>query len=612
MKKIISFSMAAIVAMGAILASCAKELEVNTPGEVPVIEEENLVTLSTTVGFSAPESKALAADGVKTFAIGETMAVVYTNTSGDSVTAVSAALTDADLAEGNKSATFTFELADPDKTKDITYIYPASMASDDGTVNYDALNMQDGTLATLSSNLDLATYSAAWDGTSLPSGTLVNQLAICAYTLKSSDGSSEITGSITSLTVSDGTNTYTVARSAAAGPIYVAIRPTSGANISYTASNGSTIYTKSVTGKTYEAGQIYPLGLKMVPALPLNKALTEEEKGKVIGANGFIYDTKAAATAAGTSAVAMIAYVGSETGDADHTRGLAIALEDESGMMTWTEAKTACEGKTPVSGAAWHLPSQDQWKAMLRANGSDTFCTGLKDAITGAGGKAMEYNTTYWTSSEVNGSEAYTMYINTTDIVTFVSGHTLSNNKLSVRACLAFGDDNHPINKNTSGDKGKVVAADGYIYDTNAAAINAGTYGLAVIAWISPVDYGDFMAIALSDENCGPTEWDSAQSAIDSKVAITGTTWCLPSEYQWKSMLSANGGSETSCSGLNTLITNAGGSSFGVSAWWTSTNDGDHATRVKADKSSNCSYKSVYKSSHLRVRAMLVYTKSDI
>ena len=283
MKKIMNFSMAALVVMCAILAGCTKNevLEREPELEQETEIEDNIVTVTTTIGLGENDAtKALSIDYdaktlTKTFAVGETMAIVYTNTSGDSVTAVSAALKDADLAEGNKSATFTFELADPDKTKDVTYIYPASMASDDGKVNYGALNMQDGTLATLSSNLDLATYSAAWDGTSLPSGTLANQLAICAYTLKNSDGSSEITGSITSLTVSDGTNTYTVARSATAGPIYVAIRPTSGANIHYTASDGSTNYSKSVSGKTYAAGQIYPLGLRMNNSTPLTvEALT--------------------------------------------------------------------------------------------------------------------------------------------------------------------------------------------------------------------------------------------------------------------------------------------------------------------------------------------------
>ena len=48
---------------------------------------------------------------------------------------------------------------------------------------------------------------------------------------------------------------------------------------------------------------------------PLAEATTAD-LGKIAGADGIIYGTKAAAEAAGTQAVAMIAYVGSET---DHT-----------------------------------------------------------------------------------------------------------------------------------------------------------------------------------------------------------------------------------------------------------------------------------------------------
>lgn len=50
----------------------------------------------------------------------------------------------------------------------------------------------------------------------------------------------------------------------------MAIRPTSSASISYTATAGTNKYWKSVTGKTYAAGKWYPLGLRMWPedALP--------------------------------------------------------------------------------------------------------------------------------------------------------------------------------------------------------------------------------------------------------------------------------------------------------------------------------------------------------
>ena len=59
------------------------------------------------------------------------------------------------------------------------------------------------------------------------------------------------------MTISDGTNTYAVSRSAAAGPIYVAIRPTSSATIDVTATDGTDEYVKSLSGKTYAANNGY-------------------------------------------------------------------------------------------------------------------------------------------------------------------------------------------------------------------------------------------------------------------------------------------------------------------------------------------------------------------
>ena len=207
---------------------------------------------------------ALAADGTKTFAEGETMALVYKNTNNETVVVESEALTTEDIDEGAQSATFTFTLEDPDKTKDVTYIYPAAMANTDGSVNYAALSEQDGTLATLSSTLDVATLTAKWNGDNLPGATLDNQLAILALTLKDDASNDDITSTITTLAINDGTNSYGVNRSPSAGPIYVAIKPIDNADLTITATDGTTNYTKSLTGKTYEASNGYPVTWRMM------------------------------------------------------------------------------------------------------------------------------------------------------------------------------------------------------------------------------------------------------------------------------------------------------------------------------------------------------------
>lgn len=265
MKKTFRFlSMAALALMGAVMTGCSSEDDSIIDNPQQPANTSNVVTLTTTIGFDANTStRALASGGVKTFAEGDQIAVIYKNASDETIKTVSTISSGA----GTKTATFTVALTNPDNTKAIRYIYPAAMAKatiatnatidDDGTVDFTKLNSQTGSLTTLGNNLDLCTLDAAnWTSGTLPTGTLENKLAILAVTLKNS-GSSDITSTITGMTLGDGTNTYSVTREAAAGPIYVAIQPTTSASISITATDGSKNYAKSLTGKDYAANNGY-------------------------------------------------------------------------------------------------------------------------------------------------------------------------------------------------------------------------------------------------------------------------------------------------------------------------------------------------------------------
>ena len=239
-------SMAALALVGAMMTGCSNDDDILQPEN-----KTNVVTLTATVGFADDgTTRAVTGTGVKTFAAGDQMAVIYKNTSSGTVKAVGTLTSGA----GTKSGTFTFTLTNPDKTQNVTYIYPAAMAGSTG-VDYTKLNSQKGTLTDLGSKYDLATNSGAWDGDNLPTLTLNNELAILAINLK--NGSTDITGDITDMTISDGTNTYAVSFSATAGPIYVAIRPTSSATINVTATDGTNEYGKTLTSKTYAANNGY-------------------------------------------------------------------------------------------------------------------------------------------------------------------------------------------------------------------------------------------------------------------------------------------------------------------------------------------------------------------
>ena len=267
MKKTFRFlSMAALALMGAMMTSCSSEDNIISEPQQPQ-DKANVVTLTTTVNFDDAAGAATRALDInytdkkltKTFAAGDYIAVIYENTSGNKVKAVSEALT-----AGGKSATFTVTLTNPKENGSVKYIYPAAMAGDTD-VDYSNLNEQDGTLATIASKYDLAVFDGSLSGTALPAlASLANKLAIIAYTIKDNAATpNDLTSGITGMTVSDGTNSYAVTRSADDGPIYVAIQPTGGANIEYTATDGSKYYAKSVTGKTYVANNFYQQGLLM-------------------------------------------------------------------------------------------------------------------------------------------------------------------------------------------------------------------------------------------------------------------------------------------------------------------------------------------------------------
>ena len=259
MKKYLS--MAALALMGAMMTGCSNDDNFDNPQQPE--NKNNVVTLTTTVGLDGgATTRALTSEGVKTFAVNDQIAVIYTKNGGTVTKAVSEKLISTDIASGSKSATFTVTLDDPDKTKNVTYIYPAAMAGEMG-VDLTKLNTQEGTFEALQSKYDLCTKSGAWDAGNLPSLTLENQLAILAITLKDNAATPTEITSITSLTISDGTNTYTVSRSAAAGPIYVAIRPTASAAIDVTATNGTNYYIKSLTGKTYARNNGYNVSWRM-------------------------------------------------------------------------------------------------------------------------------------------------------------------------------------------------------------------------------------------------------------------------------------------------------------------------------------------------------------
>ena len=271
---------AALVLAGVVTVSCGKQLEEPQPKD-----SGRTVTLTSTIGLDAP-TKALTALGEKTFAKDDQIAVIYKQKGGNTAKALSNALTDSDIYDGGRKANITVTLDNLAENGAIRYIYPAGMAlatvatdadvnSDAATIDFPKLDAQDGTLETLAASYDLSVFDGTFNGSELPeSALLANQLAIGEFTIKNTGGN-DITNTVVGLKVTDGTNTYTVSRAAADGPVYVAMLPVADTEtLTFIATDNAATpnhFIKMVSGKALARNNMYPVRLTMYPALDISE-----------------------------------------------------------------------------------------------------------------------------------------------------------------------------------------------------------------------------------------------------------------------------------------------------------------------------------------------------
>ena len=461
MKKTFRFlSMAALLVVGAIMTGCSSDDNIDNPQQP--VNKDNVVTLTATVGFEANATTRSVdpSTGKKTFEGTNQIAVIYKNTSNQTVKAVSTVFTP---TGDNTTATFTVSLTNPANNSAIRYIYPATMAKDvatdatitddDATIDYSGLlSSQDGTLTKIGTNYDLAIKDGlTLSGTDLPASvTLTNPLAICKFTLK--DGSTGITSSVNSLTVSDGTNAYAVTPSGL-DAIYVAMKPASG-NIAFTArTSDSKTYFKTATGTSLVASTLYT---------NITVSMQKLELGNVFCSDGSVYASASAATDAGKTPVAMIAYLGSDNGESSpYNHGLALALSDANGgsACQWKTSQTDAghtkqtsstfteESGLQYNDATHNSDTYPAFKAAIANNGTaaPTGCsswflasgyqwTKMIDAAGGYNNLGLESGGLYWSSSERHAKLAW--YFSSFD------GNWYRGNKddldYLVRSCLAF------------------------------------------------------------------------------------------------------------------------------------------------------------------------------
>ena len=258
-KNLLLLSAIALVVAGISTLSCTK-LEQEGLTDNPASDNGLSFTISVNRGEG---TKALAISGnnlSKTFAVGEKIAVVYI-VGGSKRVAISDALQSDDIKRSGKYADFSVTLDEaPDLNSEVKYIYPAVLATTTGSINYDALAMQDGTLESIASNLDLGLFEGTLNRRAFPQNqTLTNPLTICKFTIK--NGDTDITNNVTRLTVKNGSDIYTIDPTSSKNAFWVAIKPVNNGDVTVYAACGRDLYKKTVSDVTLASSNLYPINV---------------------------------------------------------------------------------------------------------------------------------------------------------------------------------------------------------------------------------------------------------------------------------------------------------------------------------------------------------------
>ena len=413
-------NLVAVLFLAAGAASCSNENALIDDNQSQQPEAKTQI-ITVNFGGNDHQTRALDTDGHKTITVGEKIGVLYNYEDYDARYGFKTEAEVINVDATGKIATISVTLYGANNNTQFAFVYPYTFSINSSGHYYlynnsalmtEKLVTQNGTLESLSTNLDYCKAEGTLNGTDLPDNiTMENQLSICKFTLQDASNSSDITSAVTSFSVNDGTNGYIITRSAVAGPIYVAMLPVTTAAFSFTAGDGVNTYKKNVASATLQAGYIYNSTLSMT------KQENTGNLGKVLGADGNIYETVAAAEAV-TTAAGMIAYEGSETGVAGKTHGLCISLQ-EGAKLEYRNISYTGFPAPPDGASEWATPTVMQWMHMFEACGGSevgskgedyhsSFNNGnITTMMRNCGGTEFDTSSCYWTSSTRSVSGGY-------------------------------------------------------------------------------------------------------------------------------------------------------------------------------------------------------------
>ena len=248
------------------MAACSNDTEQPTAVQPAPGNAGEGIPFSATIATGSATTRALTEENgtiISTWAKGEQAALIH-----NGVVDVMTIENDPD-ENGNVTITGTLK-GSPKNNDDVTVVFPASAVDkDEKAVKADLLNAQDGTLATIATDLNLrqsdgAKLKVEGELTATLNGTvtLANQIAIVKFSL--SDGNNALAAK--QFVIKDGSDNVltTVTPSEATSALYVAMAPaTNAAAFKFEATVGDFTYTYEKSGVILEASTYYQSPIKM-------------------------------------------------------------------------------------------------------------------------------------------------------------------------------------------------------------------------------------------------------------------------------------------------------------------------------------------------------------
>ena len=326
----------AMVALAIVAAACSNDDDALIPQQPEHPATAQGIPFTATISGNQTDgtTRAVGEDGTtikSDWAVDETVAMIYEVSSVKYNTTATVQSVD---GSGNATISATLQAGVTDGTG-VTLIYPASAADGTtGSILATVLSEQDGTLSA-ARDVRKGTGTIRVNGTATLSGstTLAAEYAICKFSVQDLSGTAL---SVTSLKVSDASGNVitSVTPASAASTLYVSLPASTDVTwFSATGSDSKPYIAKGTASLT--AGKAYQPTLKMATL------------GDLMGANGKFYATSDAISAATTTAIGVIAHIGSdacsETTANGGGHGLVLCLKNAASDVCWSTDRSAFE-----------------------------------------------------------------------------------------------------------------------------------------------------------------------------------------------------------------------------------------------------------------------------